>query len=495
MKKYIFSVLILCSAIHLSGQPVSEADTYRLLLAETSVYLNYSTAAPQTAALIDSARQYASQDEFMLASVFLEEFLQTMDQASPSVSKSSPKETIPFLAEISSGIDFNRQEFELGYSNSDSLLNEEINKPFIAVNAEIPIWKQSRLQTNLRYDKENTSANLRLYNQYSGTKSSFYLDGAFLYDRNSLYPDFSFKEWNSRQTLNWNPDVAWMVRLDNELRYKRYRLPSQSTPNFIRDESLLQIRRPFGEDKLFTAQYRVDYNNSLDFDNNNYFDQNLSLGASMFSVLFSDLTAEAGYQNKVYTYVWDDSTLHNRTQALFWDVKADFKLSGILHWKTDYSGHTKSYRLKTEQDPDYWLHQLNTYLKIEVIDGGSVSAGYRGEYKRHLLSAGLEPAFVEEQNYWGNGFIAGLDYFKFRGTLFSFEASYTFRRYPQAQASEWGSLYNNRNVLNLNLLAQIPLISCINLNLFASYDNDQDLDSDYGNTRSAIFSAELIYRF
>ena len=117
------------------------------------------------------------------------------------------------------------------------------------------------------------------------------------------------------------------------------------------------------------------------------------------------------------------------------------------------------------------------------------------EYKRHFIFSGAEQVYIEEQNYSGNGVVFGLEYYKYKGMLLSFEAGYTWRRYPDAVVEAVGSFYTDRNVLNLNLLFQFPVTDNINFNIFASYDNDQDLDSDAGNTRSSIFSAEFQYKF
>ncbi len=149
----------------------------------------------------------------------------------------------------------------------------------------------------------------------------------------------------------------------------------------------------------------------------------------------------------------------------------------------------------TEQDPSYQHYQMMNKLRINPLDNFFWEAGHRFELKKHFLFKGAQDEYLEEQNYIGNGAITGLEYnigFRF---MLSLELSYTWRRYPEAEPDIWGSAYNNRNILNLNFLLQAPLTSNISFNAFVSYDNDQDLDSDAGNTRSSIFSAEICYKF
>ncbi len=494
MNKFVV-LFIIAIILPLSAQPEPEAESYRLLLSEAETFQSYQTAPASVAALLDSARSYAAQKDYLLATVFLEEYLQTCRKAQP---QPSGKTAIPpkiIRLEVSSGIDFNRQEFELGYSSADSLLAEEISKPFLSVDLEAGLWKQLSLQTNLRYDKENSSVLTRLFvNQNSGVRR-WYVDGMFSYDRNQLYPEFSYSEWGSKQKVSWEGESSLKISFWNTLRYKKYKSPSETVPSFIKDETQLHWQIGTIGSGRYQFNYHSDYNHSLNTRHNDYWDQSVSVGSPVLNNLHTSLYVESGYTNKRYTYIWDDSTINNRAQSVFIHSDGIYSFTRRLSWRLRYDGQTKRYAQKSEQDPDYWLHELNTELKTELFDGASLSAGYRLEYKKHIVTDGLEEGYVNDQNYVGNGLIFGCDYFKFDGTLISLEASYTFRRYPTAKGEAWGGIYNDKNILNITFLAQIPLLSCINLNLFASYDNDKDLDSDYGNTRSSIFSAELLYTF
>ena len=45
------------------------------------------------------------------------------------------------------------------------------------------------------------------------------------------------------------------------------------------------------------------------------------------------------------------------------------------------------------------------------------------------------------------------------------------------------------------LLGYVPITSHLNLNGFATFDNDTDIDFDQQNNQSTIFSLELEYTF
>ncbi len=73
--------------------------------------------------------------------------------------------------------------------------------------------------------------------------------------------------------------------------------------------------------------------------------------------------------------------------------------------------------------------------------------------------------------------------------------SYQWRRYPESITNDLISIYSNRNIFSAMLLAYIPITSQLNLNGFAMYDNDEDIDFDQQNNQSTIFTIELEYIF
>jgi len=115
--------------------------------------------------------------------------------------------------------------------------------------------------------------------------------------------------------------------------------------------------------------------------------------------------------------------------------------------------------------------------------------------RRHDLINSKADIYIKEQNYYENGLIIGADYQNFSSLFISLSASYSFRRYPDVLSDQVLSLYSSRNIFNLSLFLQLPIIDKFMFNLFAAYDNDQDLDNDEDKIRSSMFSAELQYQF
>lgn len=476
-----------------------EADNYHLLLAEAKLFAMYHPGDALQSALIDSAERYAEHNDFELAIIFLEEYVQQVPLESHIKSLIPESEPPDWDFTLRTGVDFNRQEFELGFIESDSLITEQISKPFIGIDLNIQLIgiRQNGigLQASGRGDSENRNIALKMYADYHPAKYQFFFEAGFLLDKNITYPDFSYNEFNSKQKFSANLPGNWNWLIQNQLRYKAYEAPSQTIPDFFRDVTHIELSHYGLNHTLNSVQYHMDYNESIHFLNNDYFDQSIQWnGRKMWPTrLTFDYTF--GYQNNLFTYALEDSALSNRAESLFLQAKFDFSLNNFLSWKTDYRPRYKVYKKKTEQDPDYHHHLLSSAIRYGLTQNLHIETGYLLEYKKHFLFEDAQDAYIEEQNYRGDGILIGIEFFNFKRFILSAFASYTWRRYPDALSDGLGSLYNDRNVLNLNLFMQAPLFSGLSINVFTSYDDDRDLDSDSGNIHHSIFSVELQYTF
>ena len=495
----LFALLFLTVPAFLQAQS-DEVDTYQLLLSEVSITQNYNSSAGQDLALIDSAKQYARAQDYVIAIVFLEEYMQkhtarkTNNKAMPQIIDSRP-----YSISVSAGVDFNRQEFEIGYIQTDSVIANEISKPFMALDIGYTLWERQntrfRIQSGLRYDKENTSGSVQLASHFGQDDKQYTFSAGFRHDENNEYSDFTYSEVNMQQSVYMKIYPALTFRFNNELRYKNYANPSQSIPDFINDEARLEFSHYRDSGAVFGLTYRADINESLEYINNDYFDQNLELSSSKIFSTGTDLHSVVGYQNKLFHYALQDSAINNRSQAYHGDLRLKYPFSGSLAWKADYRGQYKIFSRKSEQDPDYFMFTFSNRIRYTFLKSFSFEFGHTYEHKKHHTFEEALTSFIDEQNYHGNGAVLGFEYHQYSGALLSIEGTYIWRRYPQSVDESWGSIYHNRNILNFNFLLQLPLNNALSMNVFAFYDNDQDLDSDSGNTRSSMFSAELEYRF
>ncbi len=493
----------------LTGQLAAQSNpshNYQLLLEEISLFKQYYPLENNTQALLDSAAAYAESSDFDVASVFLEQIVSKIKTehtiAAPEADKSlnmNSEHYDRFEWMVRSGIDFNRQEFEINYVENDSLLIEEIQKPFIGLETRYWLFRKPGgagliIKNNFRYDEESLEETLEIRHIFSGLNLNGYTEVGFSYDRNNVYEDLGYLETSGIQYLSWNITPEYQLQLDNTTRYKKYKNSSESIPDFVKNTLSLNLYHFNRSGRSINYYYNADLNESLKYSNNDFLEQNfkLSLGDWLTNSFNNELSL--GFRHNRYEYSFDGSVTHNQSRVFSAGTEAGFLLMKNWFWESKYVLDYKNYSQKSGQEPDYVRHQFESVLKKYSNDNFDFQMGYLFESRHHFNKGNAGEVYVDEQNYTGHGVISGIDYTGKENTFISLSASYTWRRYPYAQDAAL-SVYSDRNVLSLFLIGQIPVSGNVVANVFASYDNDQDKDRDRNDTRSAFFTFEIEYKF
>jgi len=492
------------------AQKVSEiADaktTFDMLLTRFQIYLEYYTLNDDTKQLYDEAVQYGQSKEYEIGAIILEEALELLkvEDASSSefiTSYPIPMTSIPktsgqnFNFSVLSGMDFNRQEFELGFVESDSTIEEEFSKPYVGLRARYSLNNGEHnvfeIQNSIRYDKENLRDDYRIRWQ---PISSFYI----------LYSGY----WNEARVAEtysyWDQVIASRLSVDlsrtlyfsffNTFNYKSYR-----TQNFYLKDFYRNRFNALGEWRtslLGTAsfEYWNEINESLGLQDNDYNQNNVRLGIrnDSFEKFYYNFLVDGG--TREYVIQFDDSLIFNSFQSF--GVEAIYEIGIIQEIKLIVENNFlyKFYEQKSSLEPDYYWNFLRPGFRISPVSQIDIGVGYEWEFKEHTASP-LDSYNVNEQNYSSHGMFVSLNYFSLGGTYLTASVSYQWRRYPNSLTNDLISLYSNRNILSLMLLAYLPLTSNFTFNVFATFDNDKDIDFDQQNNQSTIFTVELEYTF
>ena len=479
-----------------------EADNnYQLLLDEIELFRHYSDKAVNSS-LLDSASYYAKQGQRELALVFLEELLDEYSSDNPAQFTAGETVLSSSLSRLSfsvrAGIDYNNQEFETKTETigDDELLVDQVNKPYAGLLITYLLTgdysKGLSVNSLIRFDKENFNGYVNLEQKFLGVKASGLINFNYLFDTNKLYPDLTYKEISSRQSFEWVSGYRWRLNLNNLLRFKEYQRPAETMPNFIRNTFDGYFTWQTTGYKSINFDMTNDYNESIDFENNDYYEQiyNIRFDQWLGTNFINSLSM--GMRLNKFNYVLLDSTIHNFSKELRFAPLSGFYLSPIVKFNVEYNYIYKSYREKSEQEPDYHYNYVDLKF-IYSLQNYQLTTGYRYEKKKYLTFNGSNDLYINEQNFHSNGIIAGVDYQNISGWYISASAMYSWRIYPNAPDDDEFSLYYSRNVLNLFFMGQIPITAKLNLSVLVSYDNDKDKDYDINNMRSSYFTVEMQY--
>jgi len=482
--------------LNLSAQE-NEKKGYELLVLEIEMFSSYQILSDDTKKLIDLAADYEKKGEYDLAIVFLEEALNGIIYFKQDEKVNDNLSGYKFLGSIISGIDYNRQEFELGFEQSDSVLLDELSKPFVGFEMKyVAADQRFNIENAFRYDSENLRNELFFKNKISDADQSFESRYGAMIDRNFKYNDLGyfevFAEVNLKSTYN-NSDWYW--HLKNYSRFKRFKKSSVTIPDFFRNSLAAYLVKNFDFYNNVQFDYTMDFNESLKFANNDFFEHNG--GISYQDIYFNDLKIKAASRYRYFNFHYQvsDSAFENTSNTVSFSPKITYNFNSQISLDVDYKIDIKKFRVKTEQEPDYTHNYINPSLAFRTGELSSISFGYVYEKKMHKLQDQLVEQYIKDQDYNSSGFGVGFDYTSLNGMLVSLSVEYSKRRYPNFSSETDFSIYSNRNILNILLYAQIPLFKNITLNIIGSYDNDKDIDSDFNDTISSFYTIELSYTF
>jgi hypothetical protein len=218
----------------------------------------------------------------------------------------------------------------------------------------------------------------------------------------------------------------------------------------------------------------------------------LGIRNDSFEKFYYNFLVDGGMRD--YTIQFDDSLIFNRFQSL--GVEAIYEV-GILEQLRVFIENDflyKYYEQKSSLEPDYYWNLFRPGFRLSLFNKLDVGLGYEWELKKHRGDP-VDNYDATEQNYNSNGVFVSLNFFSIGGTYLTTQLSYQWRRYPNSLTNDLISIYSNRNIFSIMLLTYVPLTENFSFNVFAIFDNDNDIDFDQQNNQSTIFTVELEYTF
>jgi len=492
------------------GQKVNEVtdakSAYELLLTRFEIYLEYYTLREQTQLLYEEALQYGKNKEYEFGSILLEEALESLkndqdpdpdlyDMNSISLNSGMISSEQVFNFSVMSGMDFNRQEFEVGFIESDSVVEEEFNKPYIGFGVRYYLqngqYNSLELQNSVRFDKENLRDDYRIRWQ---PFSNFYTMYSGFWNEARVAETYSYWDQVITSKLTWDLSSTLFISVFNTFNYKSYRSESLYLKDFYRNRMNVLGEWRSSLVGITSLEYRNEVNESLGLEDNDYVQHNIRLGVrnDAFDKFYHNFIIDVGKRN--YVIQFEDSLIVNKNQPLGFEGLYEVAVADNFKLFVEDNFLYKVYEKKSSLEPDYYWNFLRPGFRWIFFNQFEFGAGYEWEFKEHIRNT-LDSYDVNEQNYNSNGIFISLNYFSIGGMYLTTSVSYQWRRYPDSITNDLISIYSNRNIFSAMILVFMPITSHLTLNCFTTFDNDDDIDFDQQNNQSTIFTLELEYIF
>jgi len=500
---HIFIIKVAVVPAQIIQEIISPEEKYQLLLTQFNILIAYINPGSEEKKLISESNQYANAGDFDIAIVYAEEAIDLLKQNKlnttlninelPSIAFDENSNDTIFTFSLLSGIDFNRQEFEVGFVQNDSTVIEEFGKPFAGVTAQllIPLPGESELniKNSMRYDKENFRDDY--YIQWLADKNLFLQYGGYLNYSNEAN-SFWEHDFAAKVLPDYTKKINWMI-YENFV-FKKYKETNSSLYNYYKNRVEGNIEYNAGKNYIFNIKYINEINENLGFEDSDYLQH--TFGTGYRKNYPGELNHGFYLQgvNRKYALAFEDSIINNQFNMIIFDSVFDIPFYSKLRLEIENNFNLKSYRIKSSFEPDYIWNYFRPTFYFNFSTQLELGLGYELELKDNKNTSNDELE-VAEQNYRSNGIYASLNFFSSAGIYFSISSSYQWRRYPQSITNDLISLYSDRNILSLFFLAFVPISNRLEINAFITYDNDKDIDKEQQNNQSTIFNFGVEYKF
>jgi hypothetical protein len=246
--------------------------------------------------------------------------------------------------------------------------------------------------------------------------------------------------------------------------------------------------------RAFSVEYMNELNEYLGHDNMDYFQNGIRLGyrKSEFQTLNYSIVLEGIFRD--YTLQFEDSTINNNYKHGGLEATLDIPIINRLRFEIFDNFILKEYDLKSSLEPDYIWNLMRSGLFFYILSDFELGVGYEWELKNH--DSTIDEIYdTSEQDFQSSGLYTSLNYYTTSGIYFTAVLSYQWRRYQNSLINDLISIYSNRNILSIMVMAYLPISNHFTFNAFATYDDDDDIDLDQQNNQSTIFSLEIEYKF
>jgi hypothetical protein len=396
------------------------------------------------------------------------------------------------------GSDYSKQEYELNYIESDSVVIEELNNPYIALR----------------------SAHIYHFNKYSSQ-----IIGYFRLDQELFLPSISATIENTDFLNQWRVEMQSNIYFqfdqkignfwENQLRgYLNHTINNQ---NRFYINSQIRYKYHFSSDTLYgdiffgdvnmAYRYYVKFLSWIELNlRPSIYNETRSLGLKYLqSHIGVDFNHRAEYnkfiQFRLNIYLRDfinkqlTNDYSNKYLSFIPTLEFEFPIFSPIGIESRLNYESRQYQKPDLTYSNFNLGSLNLLLKYYISTFNSIGVGYIYEIEVHSSPSSEDNILVKQENYNASGMIISLDILGTGGLMLNFGYQYTLRNYPNTIDNEFISFYNNRRVQVIYGIGYIPISPRWQIQFLVNYDNDQDRDREMNDQSYTIFNLSLLYKF
>ena len=445
----------------------------------------------------------ASAGRFSEANILLESLLIILTPEDSYITFKPPKQAskkkpgVLWSREVSVGGDLWQQHFELSVPGVDSALVEKQLNPLLKLRIGVDwqadnhtLHSDAELITSRDYDGAAWGIG---YERAFPRQWNVTLDNQFQISRYKQELNLDYLQNDLSLTLGHKSASGWTMELRDDFRVRLNEPQSLFYPDYHynRLKGTMRLRvggQFFGMDAGWDMRLHPVYNEK------DYYEPWLNGSYYVLTGQRWLIRADAGWRNRNYTAVWNDSTLYIDHQESNVMLNLDYHLFAGWHAEFYADAQWRQYERMNSVAQHFADTEIKTSLRWQMSEQLSIATGYLYEIRRF---AKIESAVFQDQDYYSHGIELSVDFLSIQRLSFSLTDTWRWKRYPHSATNDIPdfTLYTDRNVNSLLFFMHYQLTKQFTLQGISNVDFDRDPYDDQSDARSSMFSLELVCNF
>jgi len=416
---------------------------------------------------------------------------------------------------IVTGMDFWRQEFDLGFSGEASTYFESSWNPFVGLRLR-GNYEGASLSSFETYLLGKVSRDY-----YSGEASVRGLFGSlqrghFLFDNRFEATDYrnglSLKYLENRTTLQAGVELArnFVFLAGNEFQIRNYAEQSELYPNYFQNLIYGGLQYTSGLATRLAAQYNFGFRRHSHYLEDDFREHRIEASVYQTTAINSSIFFQNIWRDRKYVHGDVDSSYQNSYQEEYF--RADFRF-GLSHWASfDLQGDftLRQHPNASLYTPDFVDVRANPRFLFRLIGDLQLGLGYLFTlrvYKQDIIrttpapvptaNAAASQQYLGYEDYFSHGASLSLELFRLGSFMMSLTDQFELRTYPNSPTNDINGfgLYTDRAINSILMFLSWQILPQMDFGLMINYDDDRGRKVENSDTRNSLFSLDLGYSF
>ena len=481
----------------------------------------------QVIELIKEAEAFANEGDYETGLLLLDSasaIAKSSTSKAPSFAESSETQLLPVRNKpagrwswkpgVVTGVDFWRQEFELGFSGDASSFYESSWNPFFGLRMrgsyEGPSLRSFETYVLGKVSRDYYSGEATVRGLFGSLQRSH-----FLFDNRFEVTDYrkalSLRYLENRTNLQAGVELArnFVFLSGNELRIRNYANQSVLYPNYFQNLTYGGFQYTSGLSTRLTGQYGYGIRKHSRYPEDDFREHRIEASVYQSTAVNSSISFQSIWRDRKYVHGNVDTSYQNSFQEEYF--RADFRFGLSRNVSFDLQGDftLRQHATASLYTPDFVDVRANPRFLLRLIGDLQLGLGYLFTlrvYKQDIIrtttpvltaDAAASQQYLGYEDYFSHGASVSLELFRLGSFMLSLTDQFELRTYPNSptNAIDGFGLYTDRAINSILMFLSWQIVPQMDLSLMVNFDDDRGRKVQNSDARNSLFSLDLGYSF